>query len=77
MIEPQPLDLDHDREQRTGFPEVVFGQGKTPSEIQMALESIASKSGRALATRVDAHFGEEIAQNIKDAQWHSRSAAFR
>ncbi|NCG12826.1 MAG: nickel pincer cofactor biosynthesis protein LarB [Planctomycetia bacterium] len=73
MIEPQPLDLDHDREQRTGFPEVVFGQGKTPTEIQMALESIASKSGRALATRVDAHFGEEIAQKIKDAQWHSRS----
>ena len=67
-----PLDLDHDREDRTGFPEVVFGQGKTPDEIQKAVSAIADRSGVALATRVDANAGEGIAQEIPNAQWHPR-----
>jgi NCAIR mutase (PurE)-related protein len=32
--------LDHDRASRTGFPEAVFGQGKTPSQIHLILDSM-------------------------------------
>ena len=33
--------LDHSRVKRAGFPEAVFGQGKTPSQIHLILESMA------------------------------------
>mmetsp|Transcript_20606 Transcript_20606/g.37230 ORF Transcript_20606/g.37230 Transcript_20606/m.37230 type:complete len:321 (+) Transcript_20606:125-1087(+) len=33
--------LDHRRASRTGFPEAVFGQGKTPTQIHSILDSMA------------------------------------
>jgi NCAIR mutase (PurE)-related protein len=72
MSRSDNLDLDHDRQQRCGFPEVVFGAGKTAGEITEALSSIADRSGLALATRVDETVGEAIASNITDARWHER-----
>lgn len=72
MMNYDPLDLDHGREDRTGFPEVVFGQGKTAEEIRRAVSEIAERSGKALATRVDEKVGESIAQQIEDAEWHPR-----
>ena len=34
--------LDHQRASRTGFPEAVFGQGKTPTQIHSILDSMAN-----------------------------------
>jgi NCAIR mutase (PurE)-related protein len=45
--------LDHQRALRAGFPEVVFGQGKTPAQLVAIVGRIASRHGLALATRVD------------------------
>ena len=73
MMDYSPLDLDHDREDRTGFPEVVFGQGKTADEIRAAVNGIADRSGRALATRVEISEGAAIAASIENAEWHPRS----
>ncbi|GMI19208.1 hypothetical protein TeGR_g7309 [Tetraparma gracilis] len=45
--------LDHTRQARTGFPEVVFGSSKTPLQVATILESLAAKSESAvLATRI-------------------------
>jgi hypothetical protein len=33
--------LDHERSERTGFPEVIFGQGKTATQIASILEDMA------------------------------------
>ncbi len=44
--------LDHHRSLRTGAAEVVFGPGKTASQLQEILSRIAEKHGRALATKV-------------------------
>lgn len=74
ILESHPhLNLDHDRERRCGFPEVVFGQSKEPDELLAALEGIALRSGRALATRVDVDVGEALAGKIDAARWHPRS----
>jgi hypothetical protein len=48
------LIVDHEREARTGIPELVYGAGKTPEQIAAALREIARTQGGALATRVDA-----------------------
>jgi NCAIR mutase (PurE)-related protein len=44
--------LDHDRDGRRGFPEVVFGQGKTQEQIAAIAGRILARSGRLLITRV-------------------------
>ncbi len=44
--------LDHHRAKRTGIPEAVFSEGKTPDQVVAILEQLAEKSGCALATRV-------------------------
>ncbi len=42
---------DHHRELRTGFPEVVFGAGKTPEHIAAIVDRIVSRGQNALVTR--------------------------
>ncbi len=44
--------LDHHRTLRTGVPEVIFGQGKTPSQVAAIVERFVAHSGRAFATRI-------------------------
>jgi len=44
--------VDHHRALRQGFPEVVFGQGKTPEQIVAIGERIAARGDGFLATRV-------------------------
>jgi NCAIR mutase (PurE)-related protein len=45
--------IDHLREKRKGFPEVVFGSGKTKEQILAIAEKILLRSGRLLVTRAD------------------------
>lgn len=44
--------VDHHRQLRTGVPEVVFGQGKTPQQIAGVLAAIRAKKQPAIVTRV-------------------------
>lgn len=47
--------LDYQRELRQGFPEVVFGLGKTPEQVAGIMERLASQhQGNILATRCTA-----------------------
>lgn len=43
--------VDHHRSIRTGFPEVVFGEGKSPEQIVAIAESILQHADRLLITR--------------------------
>lgn len=40
--------LDHRRASRTGFPEAVFGQGKTPAQIHAILDSMAKNVNESI-----------------------------
>ena len=44
--------VDHGRQARQGFQEVVFGEGKTPEQVVGICDSLANHSGTFLATRV-------------------------
>ncbi len=50
--------IDHHRNLRTGFPEVIYCPGKTTEQIVAIAERLASKSHKVLATRI----GDEAAQ---------------
>ena len=45
--------LDHHRGLRQGYPEVIFGAGKTPEQVISIAQRLAERSGGFLATRVD------------------------
>ena len=46
--------VDHHRSIRQGFPEVVFGQGKTPAQVAAIAERIVAAGQNLLVTRTDA-----------------------
>ena len=43
--------VDHHREWRQGFPEVVFGLGKTPAQIASIASQIVARGHTLLVTR--------------------------
>lgn len=45
--------LDTHREKRTGFPEVIFGEGKSPEHLLGIFERLMQHQKKVLATRVD------------------------
>jgi NCAIR mutase (PurE)-related protein len=62
--------VDHHRGVRQGFPEVIFGPGKTPQQIA-AVASRLVKAGQALlVTRTDASAFAAVAAEIPDAAFN-------
>ncbi|HCE46851.1 MAG TPA: nickel pincer cofactor biosynthesis protein LarB [Lentisphaeria bacterium] len=52
---PEKLDfakLDHTRKNRCGFPEFIYGEGKTPEQIIRIIHEIKKRGHPAMATRV-------------------------
>lgn len=67
--------LDHQRALRAGFPEVVFGQGKTPDDLVAIMGRLFAKSGLVLATRVTAEGWTALEAAFPAAEFHARSRA--
>lgn len=44
-------DVDLEREARQGFPEIIYGAGKTPDQVATIAKQIAKHHGRLLVTR--------------------------
>ena len=44
--------VDTQRELRKGFPEVIFGAGKTPAQVVAIADKLMKASGRVLVTRI-------------------------
>jgi NCAIR mutase (PurE)-related protein len=53
--------IDHHRQIRRGFPEVIFCPGKTTEQIIKIFESLAAKGNNVLATRAGPEVFEELA----------------
>src|SRR5580765_185993 len=64
--------LDHHRELRNGFGEVVFGAGKSTEELVAIVRRLADASGRVLVTRVDAAAAAALAHAVPGVTYHQR-----
>ena len=58
--------IDKQRQQRTGFPEVIFGQGKTVEQITKIMERMRLDHPVVMATRIEAAVQAELEQAIPD-----------
>jgi NCAIR mutase (PurE)-related protein len=69
--------VDHARAERQGFPEVIFGQGKTNSQICGIFEKLIARSPNVLITRTTAEIYGEIRNIYTDAEWHESAKLIR
>lgn len=65
--------IDHHRAIRTGFPEVIFAQGKTPDQIVQIFQRLQKKSPQVLATRLSNEVYEQIKKDLSDAVYHPQA----
>ena len=63
--------IDHHRSLRKGFPEVIFGQGKTAEQIIGIMEKMYPQEKVVLVTRIDASKAENVMRAIPDASFHA------
>lgn len=69
--------VDHARAERQGFPEVIFGAGKTRAQILGIFEKLLERSPNVLITRTDADTYGDIRNVLTDAEWHESARLIR
>jgi hypothetical protein len=60
--------LDHGRAARKGFPEVVFGTGKTARQVGEIASRLFDRSGVVLVTRADEEARAEVMRSVPGAK---------
>jgi len=69
--------VDHARSIRQGFPEVVFGAGKTREQVVGIVERLVKHAPNVIVTRTDeATFGE-VRNVVTEAEWHETARLIR
>lgn len=61
--------IDHERAERVGFPEVVYGAGKTPEQVAQIAHRVHERAGVVLVTRTDLEAFEATKQLLPDTQF--------
>jgi pyridinium-3,5-biscarboxylic acid mononucleotide synthase len=61
--------VDHHREIRTGFPEVIFCEGKTPQQVRSIARELLEHGDVVLGTRASAAQFQVVAQIALDARY--------
>lgn len=69
--------VDHSRATRQGFPEVIFGEGKTSQQICGIFEKLIERSPNVLITRTNEDVYGEIRDVFIDAEWHESARLIR
>lgn len=69
--------VDHARAARQGFPEVVFGAGKTREQILGIVERLARRAPNVLITRTDRDTFGDVRNLVTDAEWHESARLIR
>ncbi len=62
--------VDHHRDMRTGFPEVIFGRGKTVEQIVTIAQRLVARSDKVLVTRADEAAFLAVKEKISDAAYN-------
>ena len=67
--------IDHHRALRRGFPEVIFGPGKTSEQIAAIAERLGAGDTPVLITKVSAECYEAVRERIPIAEYHEQARA--
>ena len=67
--------LDHHRALRTGMPEVIFAESKTPAQVTAIFARMAEAGGNVLATRASREMFEAVRGAEPRAEFHEAARA--
>jgi pyridinium-3,5-biscarboxylic acid mononucleotide synthase len=62
--------VDHHRALRRGFPEAIFGAGKTPDQVLAIVDRIVSRGQNVIVTRTSADVHRLVAERHPAARFH-------
>lgn len=71
----EPVDdfarIDHHRALRTGFPEVIWGPGKTPEQIARIIETMRQQTTVVMATRIEPAVYEQLRSRVPGLHYYA------
>jgi NCAIR mutase (PurE)-related protein len=67
--------LDTDRQRRTGIPEVIYSEGKTPQQLAEIAERLYARGIPILATRATREKFEAVLEKVPGAVYHELARA--
>lgn len=67
--------VDHHREMRKGFPEAIFGMGKTPDQILAIVKSMSESNSNIIVTRSNQSVFEFLKTDFESAKFYPASGA--
>lgn len=62
--------IDHHRTLRTGFPEVIWGLGKTPEQIAQIMAVMRQKTSVVMATRIEPDVYEQLRSHVPELHYY-------
>jgi NCAIR mutase (PurE)-related protein len=68
--------IDLHRRKRCGFPEVIFGQGKTPEQVARIVHLLRSHGESVLATRLAPEAAARLQQEFPEGRYHAQARTF-
>lgn len=77
MAAPSTTTVDLDRRRRCGFPEVIFGQGKSTETLREIITALHDAGQEVLATRVAADSAAALLQDFPQARYNELARTFR
>ena len=62
--------VDHHRELRTGFPEVIYCPGKTPEQVLAIATAMLDKTSRIMISRAETEIYDYVKTHIPEAEYN-------
>lgn len=62
--------VDHHRKKRQGFPEVIYGEGKSAEQITSIMEAIMAKENDVLVTRISQEKADTMLRQHPELTYH-------
>jgi NCAIR mutase (PurE)-related protein len=62
--------IDNHRQLRTGFPEVIWGPGKTLQQLREIMQTMKKRSPLVMATRIESKIAEELQADIEGLRYY-------
>lgn len=62
--------IDHHRRMRNGYPEVIYGEGKTPAQVGEIFARLADHNPNVLCTRASAAAADAVRSRVPEARYH-------
>jgi NCAIR mutase (PurE)-related protein len=62
--------IDHHRRMRNGYPEVIYGEGKTPEQVAEIFVRLAAQNPNVLCTRAGSATADAVRARVPQAAYH-------